>query len=173
MKTDSSGPRLRPAQWDDLEMVFGWRNSPWIVAISTSRREVTWDEHVAWFRSVLDRSRHLLFILEVEPDGPVGSLRIDLRGERTGDVSVYLLEPFTGRGLGTQAILAGCEAAFAHWPELRQLVADVRCDNRPSLRAFTRALFVPSGSDPRRPAGHLRLVRARPGTVPDAPPEAD
>jgi RimJ/RimL family protein N-acetyltransferase len=158
---------------EDLETVFGWRNSPWIVAISTSRREVTWDEHVAWFQSILDRSQHLLFILEVEPDGPVGSLRLDLRGEETADISVYLLQPFTGRGLGTKAIIAGCEAAFAHWPALRQVVADVRCDNRPSIKAFTRALFVPSGPESRMPDGHLRLVRARPGAPPTDLSETD
>ena len=59
-----SDVRLRPAVEEDVDLVFSWRNDPFIVALGSLQQTVTLDEHRKWFQqSLLDRHR-LLFIIE-------------------------------------------------------------------------------------------------------------
>jgi RimJ/RimL family protein N-acetyltransferase len=151
---------MRPADASDIRTLFDWRNDPWIVSVSTTGRAVTWEEHQAWFPSVLDRSRHLLFIIHTDEGIPAGSLRLDRKGA-DAVVSIYLMKPYTGIGLGPRAIKAGCQKAFEHWPVLERIVAYVRSDNRPSVNAFSRAMFHHSPEEATSPPGHVALVRMR------------
>jgi UDP-2,4-diacetamido-2,4,6-trideoxy-beta-L-altropyranose hydrolase len=153
---------LRQADTSDIRRLFEWRNDPWIVSMSTTRREVTWEEHQAWFNSVLDRSKHLLFIIHADDATPVGSVRLDRVGSEAV-VSVYLLKPFTGVGLGPRAIEEGCRNAFEDWPELTRVIAYIRTDNQRSKKAFTRVLFQPCLDAIECPDGHVALVRRRDG----------
>jgi RimJ/RimL family protein N-acetyltransferase/SAM-dependent methyltransferase len=153
---------LRPVEPSDVRLIFEFRNDPWIVSLSTNRREITWEEHTAWFAQVLDESRHLLFIIQAEGD-PAGAVRLDRIDDATARISVYLLRPFTGRGLGPQAVKAACASAFRRWPWLKRVVAHIHLDNEASCKAFSRIGFVPAVPDASSPAGHLTLVLPRAG----------
>src|SRR5262245_18456396 len=158
-------PLLQLAEADDARRVFAWRNDPWIVSLSTSRREVSWEEHRRWFPTVLDRSRHLLFLVSGEGGEQAGTVRVDRQGE-AAVVTIYLLRPFTGRGLGPRALRAACQEAFRRWPDLARVVAHVRSDNEPSLKAFARVGFAPAGGgEADCPEGHTALVLHRGGDV--------
>ena len=50
---------LRLATLKDREKVFAWRNDPWIISLSSSRRGVEWDEHCGWFDRVSNAIRDL------------------------------------------------------------------------------------------------------------------
>jgi len=152
---------LRLVEASDAPLLFGWRNDAWIVSLSTSRRTLGWEEHEAWFASILDRSRHLLFIVLNDGEIPVGSLRLDWVGTDAAVISIYLMKMYTGKGLGPRAIEAGCRRAFEHWPDLLRILAHVRSDNRPSIRAFVRAKFRPIPGEASCPEGHLALVLGR------------
>jgi len=152
---------LRPAESSDIQRLFEWRNDPFIVSVSTSRREVSWDDHVAWFSAVVDRSRHLLFIVSPEPSVAIGSVRLDRKGEDWALISISLIASHRGRGLGPRAIDEACQNAFDHWPTLSRVWAYVRADNHASIAAFTRARFAPAAGEEPVPGGHLALVRMR------------
>jgi RimJ/RimL family protein N-acetyltransferase len=154
-------PVLRLAGAGDARLVYEWRNDPWIVSLSTSRRPVTWQDHQGWFTTVLERpDLYLLFIIHT-PDGtPAGTVRLDREGE-DAVVTIYLLRQFTGRGLGPRALDLACGDAFRHWPAVSRIRAYVRAGNQPSLKAFARAGFAGDDADPGCPAEHLALVRPR------------
>src|SRR5437763_782727 len=95
---------LRLATLKDREKVFAWRNDPWIISLSSSRRGVEWDEHCGWFDRVSNRQDHLLHVIEFEPGCGAGVVRIDREDGATASISIYLLKPFTGRGLGVYAL---------------------------------------------------------------------
>jgi RimJ/RimL family protein N-acetyltransferase len=151
---------LRPAEASDIRLLFEWRNEPWIVLLSTSQRAISWAEHEDWFNMALDSSQHLLFIVHTDEGIPAGSLRLD-RKESDATISIYLMKPYTGAGLGPRAIDAGCRSAFEHWPALKRIVAYIRDDNQPSRKAFTRASFHPAAADLDCPPDHVALARGR------------
>jgi RimJ/RimL family protein N-acetyltransferase len=132
--------RLRPATLADARTVFTWRNDPWIVSLSASRATVGWEEHIAWYERVI-HGDHLLHIIESDEGAGMGCVRLDRSGAEAV-VTIYLLRPFVGKGIGVLALRQSCAEAFAHWPALRRIRALIRPDNVPSLRAFAKAGFV-------------------------------
>lgn len=157
----TTGPaaiRLRPAAMADSAMVFGWRNLPEIVALGSSQRAVGREEHEAWFAGSVRGDRRSLTIIE-QNEKPAGQLRFDWVNPQAAEISIYLLPEHTGRGLGVQAILEGCKAAWATRP-IRQIVAWVREDNVRSRSAFRKAGFHPDRDERHRP-GHVCLTLER------------
>ena len=69
--------RLRAANLEDAEQVFEWRNTPWIVSLSTTQCSVTWNEHIDWFNRSLTSCDRLLLIIELNNEIDIGTVRID------------------------------------------------------------------------------------------------
>jgi RimJ/RimL family protein N-acetyltransferase len=135
---------LRPADRHDEQMIFGWRNDPWIVERGISRKTVTFEEHRNWFENVLKDSNVRLFIIEHD-DEPIGQVRVHRLNPEEGEITAYLTRENTGRGLGVEAIRQGCATAFETWA-LRRIFARVLSGNAQSLRAFEKAGFFLSNN---------------------------
>jgi SAM-dependent methyltransferase len=149
---------LRPAAPADAEKILAWRNDPWIVSLSLSRRRVSADEHRVWFQSALDRSAHLLFVVLTEDGAEAGTARVDRKAPEAR-VTIYLLRQFTGHGLGPRAIDTACRCAFAEWPDVTAIRASIRSENAASVKAFRRAGFAVDQS-----AGgmeHIEMTKTR------------
>lgn len=154
-----SGVTLRAATMEDARIVFGWRNDPFIVERGSSQRTVTWEEHARWFSESVVGADRRIYIVEVE-DEPAGQVRFDRLEPARCVVSAYLLERFTGRGLGVEAIRQGCERLFSEWP-VKEIVACVRQDNAPGRAGFRKAGFVEAGGGASCPPQHFALVLTR------------
>ncbi len=147
---------LRPATMADREMVFRWRNDPFILSHGSSQREVQWEEHKKWFESTIFGESRKTYIVLCQGN-PIGQVRFDRRGQQTAVVSVYLLQAFTGRGLGVRAIRLGCEAIFEAW-QIKKIVACVREDNPASRSAFRKAGFQEANAVGVCPGKHFSLL---------------
>lgn len=162
VKTASGCLFLRRAVPGDMEMLFHWRNLPAIVASGQLNKTVEWDEHRAWFSRLLGNPDHLLLIVVL--DGvPIGQVRFDPHSPAASEVSIYLLPGHEGRGLGSEALRQSCWEAFATFA-IAEIVAVIRDDNAPSLRAFRKVGFeeilYPTAD------GVRRFSLARPPQVP-------
>jgi RimJ/RimL family protein N-acetyltransferase len=166
----STEPSLRLAARSDVGTLFRWRNDPAIVALGTSQRTVTWEEHVAWFDRMLDNERHLLYVV-YDGERAAGTVRVDRIESDTAVLAIYLMPPHTGRGLGPQAIRSAVASAFESWPELRRMIAHVRSDNIASLKAFGKAGFAAGYAYHDGPPGHVTLVSEQPTNPGDGDPE--
>lgn len=133
--------KLRLATTEDTKTIFLWRNDPWIVSLSASQRTVSWEEHIRWFTKVLNQDNHLLFVIEFKPNNGIGSIRLDYEQNQRAIVTIYILRPFVGRGLGVVALSEACHLGFSHWSSLLSIHAYIRSDNSPSIRAFSKAGF--------------------------------
>lgn len=129
---------LRQAGKHDCKLIFGWRNTPFIIANSSSRREVSWDEHQKWFDKALASDNHIILVLLIGGE-PAGLARFNRGNTAHAVISVYLLEDYTGKGCGIEAIQKACEICQQAWGMAIQ--ADVRSDNQSGKRAFERAGF--------------------------------
>ena len=152
-------PTLRLADAGDAERVFAWRNDPWIVSLSSSGRGIARAEHDRWFAGVLDRERHLFFIVEADGEG-AGIVRLQREGEATAALSAYLNQPYVGRGLGSSSIRMACRKAFERWSDLEEIAIVVLERNERGQRAFARVGFEPCAT---HITGHvgMRLGRGR------------
>ena len=131
--------RLRPAAPEHCELVFGWRNLPEIVDLSSSRRQVSASEHREWYKSVLIDQNRPMFLIE-ESGSPVGLIRFEINNSNEAEISVYLIPGMTGRGIGALAILIGCDILFTK-NSVKKIIAKIRYDNRRSIDAFSKCGF--------------------------------
>ncbi|MBI5249433.1 MAG: GNAT family N-acetyltransferase [Desulfomonile tiedjei] len=134
-------PKLRYATPEDMDQVFRWRNDPWLISESPGLSTVDWEEHVSWFSEVLDTESHQLFIIESEDGTGMGSVRLDKAGKDRAIITIYLLQPYVGKGCGSIAIKEACNTGFGLWPWMESVHAYVRKDNKPSIMAFSKAGF--------------------------------
>ena len=157
MSTDENAITLRPATMKDREMVFRWRNDPFIVAHGSWHRAIEWADHEKWFAETVCGTSRQMFIILHDAE-PIGQIRFD-RKQSDCVISVYLMPPFTGRGWGTQAIRMGCERILQLW-DVDRLVACVRQDNPIGRAAFLKAAFRESSAG-LCPPEHYTLVLSR------------
>lgn len=150
------GVRLRPATVTDCQRVHKWRNAPYLVALSSTRKRVSWRAHVRWYQDVMANPNVKLWIIEADkaPEG-AGAVRVERKG-CMATVSIYLLKQYTGRGWGPWALREACRLAFKAWP-IGGIKAQIREDNLPSIKAFGKAGFVLWESR-ETPEGHVEMV---------------
>lgn len=145
---------LRPLGEIDRERILAWRNDPFIIERSSSRRAVTREEHDAWFDGILHSSESLGFIVEWNGNA-IGQVRFDRDAPGRCIITAYLLQPHTGKGLGVEAIRRACSIVRQQWPNHR-IVAFVRADNPSGQSAFRKAGFVDSATPSL--AGHVTMT---------------
>ena len=130
-------PTLRPATREDSDRLLAWRNDPDAVRTSMTGSPVSPGEHALWVDDRLRRPLPRLWIAEV--DGiAVGQVRLDVDDQGAGVVSIAVAREHRGRGLAA-AMLDALAGIAAGDPNVHRLIARVREDNAPSLRAFRRA----------------------------------
>jgi UDP-2,4-diacetamido-2,4,6-trideoxy-beta-L-altropyranose hydrolase len=126
---------IRPADWDDAERLWVWRNDPTTRAMSQTTEPLLWAEHEAWFQRTLTSHDRYLFVAELG-ERPVGMVRFDaLRNDTGFEVSINVAAVARGGGTGTAILAAGCRRMFEVRPAIR-LEATIRADNERSRRAF-------------------------------------
>lgn len=146
---------LRPASHEDMRQVFEWRNDPFILEQSSSRRPVEWAEHEAWFSAALKDSTKIIYFV-VEDNNQIGLVRFDRTSMESCVISAYLMEAHVGKGRGAAAIRQGCALACESW-EIHHVIAYVRTENAAGTKAFLKAGFSPrdvAGC----PEGHAAFV---------------
>lgn len=130
---------LRPAAPEDCELVFIWRNLPEIVQLSSSMRKVSFSEHMEWYEQVLSDESRPVFLIE-ECRSPVGLIRFEINKSNEAEISIYLLQGKTGRGLGPAAIMLGCDLVITR-KNVKKIIANIRKNNTRSVIAFTKCGF--------------------------------
>jgi RimJ/RimL family protein N-acetyltransferase len=156
--------QLRPAVLDDARMVYNWRNDPFLIARGSSQQAVLWEDHLVWFRETVTGTSRKMFIV-VQHEESIGQVRFDRQDDKICVITAYLLETFTGKGYGIDAIRAGCRAIFDEWT-VTKIVARVRSDNPVAQSAFRKAGFIEDLNDRGCPKEHISFSLVRPLTDP-------
>jgi len=139
----TSSLQLKNLEPEDARDIFEWRNSPFLIARSTSQKRVAWEAHLKWIADSISSDERRLFIISIG-DKKAGQVRFDKLADRSCVITVYLLEEYTGKGFGLSAILNGCEKIIRCWPETRIILAFVRDDNLTGQKGFKKVGFIES-----------------------------
>lgn len=132
---------LRSIEYDDKDIVFGWRNKPHIIKLGLSQAPVSRETHSKWFAASLDSLDRLMFIIETREKLAAGMLRFDREKENIATITIYLDEPFMGKGIGTSVLIESGNIAVDFWPETRALKAKIWRTNKFSIHSFQKAGF--------------------------------
>lgn len=142
------GLRVRAATPYDAEILYRWRNSDAVRAVSFSSEPIPFADHCCWLRSVLANPLQVVLIGLVG-DAAVGSVRYAL-SDRGADISIVVAPEMHGRGIGGELLEAGEAYLRGLHPERLLLRAVIKPDNEASLRLFTKAGFKRSVEEPDR-----------------------
>jgi UDP-2,4-diacetamido-2,4,6-trideoxy-beta-L-altropyranose hydrolase len=142
--------RLRPVQPGDSAQLLAWTNDPATRQQSFDPAPVPLAQHEAWLTNQLAQpARYLLLLAEATDTGaPAGLIRFaiteedtDNEAETTATLSYSLAPACRGRGWAAPLLLAGTRAVLAAFPQVAQVLGEVKADNVASVRAFRRAGF--------------------------------
>ncbi|NOY76037.1 MAG: GNAT family N-acetyltransferase [Kiritimatiellaeota bacterium] len=136
---------LREAEPKDCRFIWELANDPVVRSVSFSSDEIPWDEHFAWFQSILSSSNSLIYIVE-RPDGDkIGQIRFELKSGGCV-VSISILAAKRGRGFGLIVLEKGLDAFFASHADVSAVHAYIKPDNIASLNLFERTGFMKTGT---------------------------
>lgn len=154
--------RLRPVQGTDSGQLLAWTNDPDTRRQSFDPAPVPLARHEAWLATQLAHpDRYLLLLAEASTTGAAaGLIRFvispDGQAGPTATLSYSLAPECRGRGWAAPLLLAGTRAVLAHFPQVRQVVGEVKATNEASVRAFGRAGYARASEA--GPAGGLTFV---------------
>ena len=153
--------KTRPATEHDCRLLWQWVNNPDVRRWSFSSDSIEWDAHVAWFRTKLADPNSRMYIVMDEADDPIGLVRLDVGDDDSGTVTVSIAPGRRGRGYGTAALRVASGRFFAD-TDARRIVAHIKTENMPSIRAFESAGFTHSGTTQVKGQNALCMILPRP-----------
>jgi UDP-2,4-diacetamido-2,4,6-trideoxy-beta-L-altropyranose hydrolase len=140
----TKGMSLRLATIVDTEITFLWAKNPEIRRFSFNKKEILWEEHVAWFQSKINNPQSIYLIAEIE-NKSVGSIRFDIV-EGSFIISYLIGSDYHGYGLGKEILKKGINFLKQFVSERRlsgnKIIGFVIKDNIPSLKAFRALGFL-------------------------------
>jgi len=105
----SEGLRLRPLARDDDSLLFGWANELEGRRMSQTRRVISPDEHLEWFKISIRKPEDVgTYILE-DSHGPIGQVRFERKEKNSFMLSYFLDSSVRGLGLSKKLVSMGME----------------------------------------------------------------
>jgi len=131
---------FRIVEFKDRELLFHWRNIPEIIALSADQKSVSWPEHVGWFENILTNESILILIITYKGKS-IGQIRLKKENDQTANIGIYLIPTEVGKKRGSYLISESVFFAKEKWPNIRYIKAEVRMENKRSLKSFKSAGF--------------------------------
>lgn len=101
--------------------------------------KIEYEEHVNWFKSLLEDPLRKQYILEKEGI-PIGSVRINIEGE-SAEISYLIAEKYRGKGYGTLLLRKISDEVTEHFKKVHILKGVVKKNNIASRSAFQKNGF--------------------------------
>lgn len=149
---------IRPARDtpDDRRFVWEVNNHPSVRERSIDTSSIPWEDHVEWYADVMSNPDRLLFVTRYERRD-CGVVRYDLDdGKAEAEISIALQAEFRGKHIG-RGVIGLTSSSILERRDVETVVAHVRPDNQPSLKAFRSAGYVERGKETVRGEEMVRL----------------
>lgn len=162
--------RTKPAQQDDCEDLWHWRNDPLTRANSLNTDEVTYNQHLAWFEALMSDTNQLLMIgtlpntLFPEKMHKIGMIRFNIvpinelhsnvqkpmNSASKAIVSINLNPEFRAKSLSVSLLSNAIEsfketivsASSSKHRHIKYIEATIKETNKASVKCFENAGFV-------------------------------
>lgn len=125
---------LRYVEENDIELIFNWSNDKEVRKNSFHTETIKWEEHVKWFKNIIENKNVYFFILE-DDGNPIGQIRIKFEKDDEGIISFSISKEFRGFGFGKE-ILRLIEEQLNKINMKCKLIGLVKIDNIASQKSF-------------------------------------
>ena len=124
---------FRNATEMDEGITFRWAINPLIRKFSFSKKEISLDEHAAWFKEKIKDANCSYCIAKIK-DAVIGSIRFDIKDDEA--LISYLLDAnYHGKGFGVKLLSQGIDF-FLKENNVKHVCGLVFKENIPSMKAF-------------------------------------
>lgn len=128
---------MRNAVLNDSSNLFAWRNHEAIRTVSRSDQLIEWQDHQAWFDSVLSDADRSLLIGTLE-GVPIGVVRYDYTGDEA-EISIYLVPDMLMTGYGAELLQIAEQWLRLNRQDIQSISAHVLGHNPRSAKLFMSA----------------------------------
>ena len=126
---------LRLVNENDLDLLLTWANDQEVRRNSFQQKQITYEEHCAWFKRAMEDADQRLYLLEKD-GSPIGQIRLGIEGD-SAEISYSIANGERGRGYGKELIRLLKEAVRREEPGIRKLTAKTKPGNDASIKCFT------------------------------------
>lgn len=132
---------IRPAVDHDARDIWRWRNDSVTRENSPNAGEVSWDEHVVWYKaSLFDANRNIFIGVDTDTGASVGMVRFDIHQDGfTAEVSINLNPEWRGKKISS--ILLNMAIGEVQKVSPFVFIAEIKPENHPSICCFKRCGF--------------------------------
>lgn len=152
------GPlRLRPADLDDVNLVWEWVNDPDVRASAFESLFIPLEDHIKWYNNKLQDKNSRIMIISNYQNMPIAQVRFEYDGNES-IVDLSISKKFRGKGLASEVLDLGLGALpkDARWLSIK---AYVKKHNIASQKAFIKSGFSSHGES--RYKGHEVLIYSK------------
>jgi spore coat polysaccharide biosynthesis protein SpsF len=130
---------IRPVVEKDLRIILEWRNDPETRKNSFNASEISWEDHVSYWKKRLSDKTRYSFIVTSECVA-LGLVRLDPT-DKNGEFEIHILisKENRGKGMGTKAINEAKE--FLSSKGKGRIIANVKKSNIASMKMFLECGF--------------------------------
>ncbi len=142
-----TGMVLRGTEKEDCGLYYEWVNDPVVRATAlVQKKDISWDEHQAWFRRRLESTDARLYVAEVDGES-VGQIRFERSDDDSWEVSISVAPGHRGKRYAGRLLVTGLDSLGYDLGGSVTVVARVRTENASSMKLFARAGFDRVGSE--------------------------
>lgn len=135
------GLTLRSAEESDCRNIYDWRMSQEARASSRETGEISYEEHINWFKHSLKNPNRIIY-MALTGNEKVGQIRFDMEKEKNmAEISITINPEKYGRGYGTEIIKRGIDRFVGEYPSIKKLRAEIKPQNISSIKVFERNKF--------------------------------
>lgn len=128
---------LRPVVAEDVDTILSWRNEPHARLSSFSSKEISFNEHRAYWMMRLKSSTFSFIVTQHSQD--IGIVRLDPHADGV-EVHILIGKEFRGHGFGSMALAKVKE--WAQRMHFKKLFARIKPENTASIHLFEDSGFV-------------------------------
>ncbi|MDD5431145.1 MAG: GNAT family N-acetyltransferase [Candidatus Pacebacteria bacterium] len=129
---------LRKAVKEDEDFIFRLRNEEAVRNASFDSRPIDLAVHKKWFEDKLASAASVIYVAEAD-SVPAGMVRFDETDESSAGVNIAITENYRGKGYGKKILAISAKKYFEDKPDIKNIYAYIKPDNRHSVEAFSRA----------------------------------
>ncbi len=125
---------LRNAEYGDIDLLYRWANDFVVRTNSFNTEQISYENHVQWFKTMMTDPTVLQFIL-MDEDIPVGQIRLNIKGT-DAEIGYSIGAEFRGKGYGHRILQLVTDEVREKFPDISTLIAKVKPANTASNRLF-------------------------------------
>jgi len=137
--------QVRPARFEDVELLWRWTNDQMMRANSFQSDPIPYNKHIKWYQEKLQSPNTRIWILELDQE-PAGQVRYDRVDTHEAVISFSIAADYRGKGISTKALVLTAGMACRELG-VKRLKGVVFLSNEASRHAFAKAGFQCIGEE--------------------------